>query len=424
MGTQTGIAPIGEVEWGCHFCHFYKTSEDLAETLAPFFKTGLERTEACIWVTAQPLPKDQAFSALNAIVDDLPGRIQRGQIALYGHDEWYELHRRKSKFETGKAWVEATRAALEAGYEGLRLTGNTAFVEAEGWSDFMDYEDMLRHDFLDQKLIALCSYEADRFPADAVLDVIQAHDFALARRRGAWEMVESASVKRTKAQLAALTANLEALVTERTAALTEALSLQQFLTAELSHRVKNTVASIQTIVEQTLRRASVETGVRATLRGRLNAMGHVHERLAAVEWTGVDLSDLLTAIFAPFPGRFTVELGSVALTPRATFCLGLMFHELATNASKYGALSSETGMVTVTCRREGDRVLLEWRESGGPTVSPPDSDGFGLTLVRQLVAHDLEGEVELRFEPQGLSCLISASAREAVQPKVQCSCHA
>ena len=422
MEVDTGIGPIGRVVWGSHFCHFFKTADDLSETLLPYFKAGLEQNDVCIWVTAKPYEKSRALSQLNTHVADLQRCLASGQLQVFGHEEWYATHGAKSRTEVARAWVAAKDDAINRGYRALRLTGNTAFLERTDWDGFMEYESILREAFDRQKLLALCSYNSDQCDADAVLDVVQAHDFALSRRQARWEIVESASVKRTKADLIALTEKLEALVAGRTEELSYALEHQRFLTAELSHRVKNTVATIQTIAEQTLRRSGIDRALRSTLRGRLSALARAHEKLAVTEWMGVSLSEVLSAISAPFGNRIELHFNEERLTPRATLGLGLLFHELATNAAKYGALCVEGGRVhiSILSRAYDANIEIVWREEHNGPISKPSHEGFGLILVRQLITHDLKGECELRFDQGGLVCIIRAPAAEVLSPRVGC----
>jgi hypothetical protein len=154
MDVETGIPAIGRVEWGSHFCHFYRTADDLAETLLPFFKAGLEHNEACLWVTAEPFGKDRAHAALNAVVDGLGQRMESGQLAIYDRTEWYEVYGSQSRADVAGIWLKAKAEAAERGFRGLRLTGNAAFLEREDWDSFMDYERVLREAFQKQELAA------------------------------------------------------------------------------------------------------------------------------------------------------------------------------------------------------------------------------------------------------------------------------
>jgi hypothetical protein len=137
---RTGIDVIGEVPWGTHFCQFYETSQDLIETLVPYFKEGLAANEFCMWVTSEPLQVDQATAALLVAVPDLDDYIDKGQIEILDYSQWYT---RSGKFSADKVlqgWVDKLNAAQERGYEGLRLTGNTFWLEKPDWDDFTRYE--------------------------------------------------------------------------------------------------------------------------------------------------------------------------------------------------------------------------------------------------------------------------------------------
>jgi two-component system, sensor histidine kinase PdtaS len=423
MTVDTGIGPIGKIGWGTHFCHFYKDADDLSETLVPFFKTGIDNNEACLWVTAEPFAKTQAWSALNTHVDRLDDRIAKGQIGIFDHAEWYERYGSASAKDVVSMWIDWETKALQAGYSGLRLTGNTAFLETETWDDFMDYENCLRDAFARQKLIALCSYDSGRCDADAVLDVVQAHDFALARRRGHWEVVESASVMKSKRALAELNAELETRIDHRTSELADALAHQRQLTAELSHRVKNSIASVQAIIDQTLQSGNSIISAREAIRNRLGALAQVHDQLAAVDWKSVGLSDILLAVLRPYSSKVRLVADGERLTPRAAMDLALVVNELATNAVKYGALSRNEGMVEIEVGypSAADPVLsLTWKEVGGPYVPLPTREGFGTRLIRQIVSYNLRGDCELAFDRSGLTCTIRIPASEALAPRAGC----
>lgn len=425
MDADTGIAAIGEVGWGTHVCHFYRTAEDLEETLVPFFKAGLESNEACLWVTAPPFGKERAYAALNAAVDDLGRRAARGQLAILDVEEWYARAGGSAR-GVAEAWLEAKARALSGGFRGLRLTGNTAFLKPREWDDFLEYERALRDAFRSQELVALCSYDSALCDADQVLDVVQAHDFALARRRGEWEVVESAALKRSKEALVRLNGELERRIGARTRELSEALAHQQLLTGELSHRVKNTIASVQVLVDQTLRRHSSLEQARAAVAGRLAAFGHVHDRLAATDWKGVDLREVLSTVLAPYLDRVRMEGDEAMLRPRAALDLALVLHELTTNAVKYGALGSGGGEVAIAATPRPDAGApfeLSWQETGGPPVEPPAAEGFGLQLIRRLLAHDLRGGCTLDYAPAGFACRLEAPAEEVLVQAAGCGAH-
>jgi two-component sensor histidine kinase len=236
--------------------------------------------------------------------------------------------------------------------------------------------------------------------------------------------VESSSVKSTKDELVSLNNELEARIAARTQQLADALDHQRMMTAELSHRVKNTMAAMQAMIEQTLRSHHSLDDARAAVRGRIGALAQVHDKLAAVDWKGVSLREILTTVLQPYAGKIGLDLNGEILAPRAALDLALLFHELATNAVKYGALSAEGGSVQIRVRhREVPEPALNisWIESGGPAVTRPGREGFGMRLIRQVVTHDLRGECELAFDPKGLSCTIELPMREVAAPRTGCS---
>lgn len=187
----------------------------------------------------------------------------------------------------------------------------------------------------------------------------------------------------------------------------------RLLIAELSHRVKNTLATVRSIVAQTLRTSATPEAFRDALDARLAALSHTHELLSRSEWRGASLRESVDAELGPHLGsgdpRVTLEGEDVLLGPRAALSIRMALHELATNAAKHGALSVATGRLSVTwdvLPREdgGTRLRLRWSESGGPSVRPPDRRGFGSRLIERGVAHELGGEARLEFDPSGVRC--------------------
>lgn len=185
---------------------------------------------------------------------------------------------------------------------------------------------------------------------------------------------------------------------------------------ELNHRVKNSLATVQGIATQTLRRSDIPPEVREALTARLLALAAAHDVLTDERWRGADIADLVDAASAPyasFEGRpFVVSGPSLYVPPRVAIALAMVLHELATNAAKYGALSVVGGRVHVdwSIAAEGElrRLRLTWREQGGPRVSPPTRTGFGSRLIQRGLSDELGGRTRLRYEPHGLVCEIEA----------------
>ena len=189
---------------------------------------------------------------------------------------------------------------------------------------------------------------------------------------------------------------------------------QRLLIDELNHRVKNTLATVQSIAMQTARDAPSPGAFAEAFTARIIALSRAHDALTRGNWEGADLREILAQELAPYgAGRVCLQGGPVRLPPRAALSLGMVFHELATNAAKHGALATPAGQVRVAWTTEPDRetgsrrLRLEWRERGGPAVPPPAHRGFGSRLIEQSVAGELEGEARLDFEPAGLRCSLT-----------------
>lgn len=188
---------------------------------------------------------------------------------------------------------------------------------------------------------------------------------------------------------------------------------QKLLIDELNHRVKNTLATVQSLASQTARNMPTPAEFRAAFEGRLIALSKAHDQLTLHHWESADLRDLVSAGFAPYgaePNRLVLRGEDVVLRPRAVLTLAMAFHELITNAAKYGALSTPTGRIEVRWQPVRDdggvmRLCIEWEEQGGPPVVRPERRGFGSRLIEGGVAAELGGRVRLDFAPEGLRCI-------------------
>ncbi|GJD51812.1 hypothetical protein OPKNFCMD_4571 [Methylobacterium crusticola] len=194
---------------------------------------------------------------------------------------------------------------------------------------------------------------------------------------------------------------------------------RQLLIHELNHRVKNTLATVQSMARQTARNAASLEGFTHSFEARLLAMSQTHNVLTANHWESAGLRGILAAELEPYAGgrrdRITLDGPAVALSPHVAVPLGMAVHELATNAAKYGALSAEDGRVVVAWEVRDDALHLRWRESDGPAVAPPARRGFGTRLIHASIERELGGRVGLDFAPGGLLCTLAVplAAREA-----------
>lgn len=190
---------------------------------------------------------------------------------------------------------------------------------------------------------------------------------------------------------------------------------QNLLVNELNHRVKNTLASVQSIAMQTLRDAPTKAEGWRALQARLLALASAHDVLTRGHWEGADIYEVIQGSLAAYrmngqDTRLKLTGPNIRLRPRAALALSLAVHELATNAGKYGALSIDSGRVDVdwTIATEPPVFSLRWAESGGPPVKMPQRRGFGSRLIERGLAQDLDGDIRLDFEPSGVICTIAA----------------
>ena len=191
---------------------------------------------------------------------------------------------------------------------------------------------------------------------------------------------------------------------------------QAELTAELNHRVKNTLATVQSIAAQTARSAATLEDFLGEFEGRLMALGKAHDLLSLRRWEGADLGEVLRQELAAFgvdtAGPIQLDGPALTLTPGAATGLAMAFHELATNAARHGSLSAARGRVALTWRLSqtasgAPAYKLEWAEFGGPPAKEPLGKGFGLRLIERTITFDLNGTCDLDFEPSGLRCRFS-----------------
>lgn len=189
---DSGIQAIGRIPFGTHFCQFYQDRQDLIDTLVPFFMAGLRNHELCLWVTSQPLPAVEALALMREAMPDFDDYLAKGQIEIRDFQDWYQNEARTSE-EVVQAWIDRERQALAQGFTGLRLTGNTSWVEHCGWDEFVAYEAAVNEAFPRFRILALCTYSLEHCCEQDVAEVCRHHQFALARRQGEWAVVEGPS---------------------------------------------------------------------------------------------------------------------------------------------------------------------------------------------------------------------------------------
>ncbi len=249
---RIGIERVPDSPWGTHFCLFYRTQQDLLDLLVPYFKAGLERNEFCMWITSEPLNARDARAALCAALPDLDAYEARRQIEILDYTQWYTVSGSFDADRVLAGWVEKVQDAIRRGFDGLRLTGNTFWLEEADWRAFIDYEAAVDKVISQYHMIALCTYSLDKCGASEVIDVTNHHQFALAKRGGDWEMIESAD-RRRALEARRYAAELEQRVAERTQEL-QALNAQLAEENAVRQKREEELAQLNHILRQSEQR--------------------------------------------------------------------------------------------------------------------------------------------------------------------------
>ena len=233
---KSGIDVVGDmVAWGAHFCLFYETKEDLLDTLISYCKSGLESEEYCLWIVAEPLTIEEATDALTNAVPDVDRCLADSRLELVSARDWFLRDGTFDGNRLTRAWYEKLASVSARGYAGMRVTGDTTWLSKKDWTHFCDYEDGLNEVIGNQRLAVLCTYPLAACGAPQILDVVRTHQFVLARRHGNWDVVETAALKRAKAEIKGLNEELEKRVAERTGELMLASEALREAQAELAH---------------------------------------------------------------------------------------------------------------------------------------------------------------------------------------------
>jgi C4-dicarboxylate-specific signal transduction histidine kinase len=230
---KTGVDVVGDMPWGTHFCLFYETRADLLETLVSYCKAGLESQEFCLWVVAEPLAVEDARHALKRALPNLDQYLADQSIEIVAARDWYLQDGTFDLNRVISGWNEKLARASARGYAGVRVTGDTAWLEKKDWNDFCEYEDSLNQAIAGQRLAVLCTYPLAACGAAEILDVVRTHQFAVTKRRGSWDVIETAGHKQAKAEIKRLNEELEQRVAERTSQLT---TVNSELTKEVLQR--------------------------------------------------------------------------------------------------------------------------------------------------------------------------------------------
>ena len=195
---KTGIDVLGDVHWGTHVCQFFQTKGDLINILVPYFKSGLKNNEFCIWVTSEPFDEKEAKEAMRKAMSDFDRYLKRGQIEIVSYTRWYLKDGVFNPQKVLDAWIDRLNQALAKGYDGMRVTGNAAWLGKKDWNNFTEYEAEVNSVIGKYRMMAICTYSLDKCSASEILDVTHNHQFALIRSEGKWEIIESRERERVE----------------------------------------------------------------------------------------------------------------------------------------------------------------------------------------------------------------------------------
>jgi C4-dicarboxylate-specific signal transduction histidine kinase len=278
---RSGISVVGDRPWGTHFCNFYESGSDLFHMLLSYFKAGLEDNEFCVWVVSDPLSERDAWDGLREAVPDFDQYLSKRSIEVFDGHDWYLKGGTFDSSRVMTAWNEKLDRALDQGYAGLRGTGNTAWLQKKDWKAFSEYEQLVNDSVAGRRTILLCTYALNSCGANELLDVVATHQFATARRRGDWELIETPELKQAKAEIKKMNDDLESRVLQRTAELEAASHQLSQAQAELAHINRVTTmgelaASIAHEIKQPISAASINAAT-------------------CLEWLQRDVPDLVEA---------------------------------------------------------------------------------------------------------------------------------
>ncbi len=188
---RSEIDLLGTAPWGTHFCMFYQTQGDLLDILVPYFKAGLEKNEYCMWITSEPLNAKDAEKAMRIAIPKFDAYLQKNQIEIIPYTEYYLENNEFDSQRVLNGLVDKCTDALDNGFNGLRITGNTSWLEDKNWKKFADYEEAVNEVITSYNMIAVCTYSLEKCGSIEILDVVRNYQYALFRREGIWEIFKS-----------------------------------------------------------------------------------------------------------------------------------------------------------------------------------------------------------------------------------------
>jgi signal transduction histidine kinase len=435
---KSGVDVVGDMPWGTHFCLFYETKADLLDTLVSYCKAGLQSGEFCLWVVDPPVTVQDATHALRRAVPGFDRYLIDPSIQIVAARDWYL---RNGKFDLKKViagWNEKLAHASAQGYAGLRVTGDTAWLEKNDWKDFCQYEESLNDSVANQRLSVLCTYPIAACGAGEILDVVRTHQFAVTKRRGAWEVIETAGHKQAKAEITRLNEGLERRVAERTGELTvvndqlrnEVLERERAeaelrdlagklihaqeeersrIGRELHDHISQTLGVLTIKIDQLCAQEEMTPGVRQALgevrRNTGDITDDVHRLSHRLHSSTLDYLGLVPALqnlVSEFSERHGIAISFVhgslpaPLPSEVALCLFRIAEEALTNIAKHSKARSAS--IHVAGAPDGLHLRVEDAGTGFDTATLASRAGLGFVSMQERL-RVLHGTIQVDSAP-------------------------
>lgn len=404
---KTGIGVLGDIPWGSHFCLFYGEKQDLIDSLAPFFKEGLEGGEFCIWVVSEPLSVQEAEEAMKEV---LP-RFKRypGKMEILQDTGWYLKDGALNAEKMLEAWVEKHNWAVAGGFKGLRAAGDGTLFKKDHWAHFCAYEHSVNRLITEHQMIAACAYRLGECGASEAIDIIQRHQWAVIVRGGKCELLKGTGENRYEELIHTCREQLGSLAAE--------LSLAE-------ERERRRIATeLHDLIGQTLAVSRIKLGTLREMLSSARSVGILDEVREHIEETIRHTRSMVFELSPP--ALYMIGLGAALeqLAERIQEKHGLKVdfiddglpkpindetcitlfsgvRELLTNVIKHAQASS----IRISLKRKANDIVIEVKDDGiGFTIKADGSfakghGGFGLFSIRERLQH-LGGRLEVESRP-------------------------
>jgi len=420
----SGIEGIGKLPWGTHLCEFYSTHKELTDTLVPYFEAGLRGDEFCLWVTSDPLGVEGAKTALRKTAPYLDRYLDIGQIEIWDYRDWYL---RGGHFDADRVfgqWVDREKWSLDSGYKGFRVSGDTAWLDKRNWPDFIAYEAAVSLVFPQHRMIGLCTYPLEGRTADAVLEVVRNHQFALKRIAGEWEMVQSSSFNNERLRMET---SLSERLQRHSADVLEQRDEERRWIATQLHEVTAQNVSAIAIYLTSLEQRSRPSAVKFILAKCLTLCKQSQEQILALSrllhpliLDELGLAACLRQYIEEFKKRSGIFVGFETETEIGRFSLEIETHLFRVAQEGLSNILHHSGSSNAIIRlhRQADQVILQIEDFGRgmPTnaiaavSSGAGNAGLGI-LGMQGRLRKLGGRLEIRSSNQGTTLTASIPLR-------------